>query len=145
MGRGLSDLQKSVLKNCLEVDIKHWHSMWRKRLPQERDSLPMAEVVALAGDGERTASAEVVASKTVKRLISRGLLVDEYYWNIKSIRLSNEGEEKARELFPSLAKKLDREIAAAEPRCEAVKKTAYSEEQLLVLEERVHNASLKLG
>ncbi len=145
MGRGLSDLQKSVLKSCLEVDIKHWHSMWRKRLPQERDSLPMAEVVALAGDGERTASAEVVASKTVKRLIDRGLLVDEFYFNIKSIRLSNKGEDEARELFPSLAKKLDREIAAAEPRCEAMEKVAYSEEQLSVLEERVHNASLKLS
>ena len=55
MARGLSDLQKSVLKSGLEVEIKHRHSLWRKRLRRVNDTLPMADIVALAGAGEQLA------------------------------------------------------------------------------------------
>ena len=157
MGRGLSDLQKNVLKSCIEVEIKHRHTLWRTRLQKLDDTLPMAEVVALAGTGERTATAEVVATKTVHRLIERGLLISDTcasYPSNKHVKLSREGEAKARELYPTLSTKLDRVIAAAEARLPAFEAAARAEaheqyelpaEQITVLEARAHKAMLKLS
>ena len=155
MARGLSDLQKSVLKSGLEVEIKHRHSLWRKRLRRFDDTLPMSDIVALAGAGERTASAEVVASKTVKRLIERGLLIgDTCHWcaSNKSVKLSNKGIAKARELHPSLSTKLDRVTAAAEARVPAFEEAAYvrempemTAEQIATLAKRATKAMMRLA
>ena len=126
MGRGLSDLQKDVLKGCLEQEATFYHCRHRVRIQAERSSLPMPAVVMLAGNGERTPSAEVVASKTIKRLEARGLVdvVDEeghnehgtFYYPHKGLRLTIEGREKAAELFPKTNAKRDRKQAASKPR-----------------------------
>ncbi len=150
MGRGLSELQKDVLSSCFEALIESVRTSCRPRMHEKMGDIYTDEIVLLAGNGKRTPVAEATASRTTRRLVERGLILtraDIAGWgNYRYVWLSDEGIEKASELFPKLATRYAREKAAAEKRAakpEKVKK--LSKKELAVLEKRVNKAMLGCG